>query len=271
MGPTQPPELGKPTAEVIHWIIVVAAAAVVAALALWAGALRPSGAVAATGVGASVLGFGGIGPALVLVFFFVSSSALSAAPGGGPRSARAARQVLANGGIAALAALFYSSHPLAALAFLGALAAATADTWATEVGVRLGRTPRSILSFQPRAPGASGAISTPGTLAAAAGTLAVAGAGAWLVTSGGDVALAVAAAGFVGSVVDSVLGDGLQAVYSCPACGASPEVARHEGCRVRAVRVSGVPGLDNDVVNWLTTFSGAALAVVLRGLVFGPP
>ena len=258
-------------AEVIHWIIVVAAAAVVAGLALWTGALRPSGAVAATGVGASVLGFAGVGPALVLVFFFASSSALSAVPGGGPRSARAARQVLANGGIAALAAFFYRSHPLASIAFLGALAAATADTWATEVGVRLGRTPRSILTFQPRPPGASGAISTPGTLAAAVGALGVASTGAWLVAPGGEVALAVAAAGFVGSAVDSVLGDRLQAVYRCPACGSSPEVARHDGCQVRALRVAGVPGLDNDAVNWITTFSGAVLALVLHRWVFEPP
>ena len=87
----------------------------------------------------------------------------------------------------------------------------------------------------------------------------------------GDVALAVAAAGFVGSAVDSVLGDRLQAVYRCPACGTSPEVARHDGCQVRALRVAGVPGLDNDAVNWITTFSGAVLALVLHRWVFGQP
>lgn len=256
----------------LHWIIVVAAAATVAGLAWWVGALRRSGALAATGVGATVLGFAGIGAALVLLFFFVTSSVLSAAPGAGERSARGARQVLANGGVATLAAVFWGVYPPAAIAFLGSLAAATADTWATEVGVRLAARPRSILSLQPRPRGASGAVSVPGTLAAVLGAVAVAGAGRWLVVpgvGGGEAVAAVTLAGVVGSTLDSVLGDGLQAVYRCPACGASPEVASHRDCRVRAKRISGVPGLDNDAVNWLTTIAGAAAAVAVHVVLSG--
>ncbi|UCF19097.1 MAG: DUF92 domain-containing protein [Gemmatimonadota bacterium] len=241
-------------------IMALAAAGLVAAAARRAGALDSGGAVAATLVGASVLRFAGWGPAFVLVFFFASASALSALPGKRGRSRRGARQVIANGSVAAVAAVLQGASGWADLAFLGAVAAAAADTWGTEIGVRLGKRPRSIVTFRPQPPGTSGAISVPGTLAALAGALAVAAAGVWLV---GGPAGAVALAGLAGSLIDSLLGAGPQAAYRCPTCGAQPEVARHAGCPERARRLAGLPGLDNDVVNLLATAGGALIAVVL--------
>lgn len=231
-------------------------------------ALTARGAAAGTLVGGAVFGLAGLGPALVLVAFFVSSSVLSTLPGGGPRSRRGARQVLANGSVAALAAGLHSLGGWADLALLGAIAAATADTWATEVGVRLGRRPRSVLSLRRQPPGTSGAVSLPGTLGSAAGALAVAGAGRWLVGGLGDGALiAVALGGLAGSLADSIAGAGLQAVYRCSVCGAAPEVARHPGCPERAGRVAGIPGVDNDVVNLIATVTGAAVSVLVSLLV----
>ncbi len=247
-------------------LIALAAAAAVSAVAWRFKALSLTGAVAATLVGATVLYGAGLGAAVVLVLFFVSSSALSALPPGGARGWRDARQVVANGSVAALAAAFVGTYPVAGVAFLGATAAATADTWATEIGVRLGGNPRSILTMRPQPPGTSGAVSWPGTLAGLAGSLAVALAGLWLIPAAAAGWLPVAAAGVLGSLVDSVLGASFQAEYRCAACGATPEVARHAGCPVRAVRTSGLPGLDNDAVNWLATGVAASVAVGLHGI-----
>lgn len=252
----------------LRGLIAVGAAAAVSAGAWRLRALSGGGAVAGTLVGSAVFGFAGLGPAVVLVLFFASSSALSALPGGGTRSRRGARQVLANGSVAALAACVHSLHEFADLALLGAVAAAAADTWATEIGVRLGKRPRSILTLRRQPSGTSGAVSLPGTLGAAAGALAVAVVGRWLVPGlGAGALLAVALAGLAGSLADSVVGAGFQAVYRCPACGASPEVARHNDCPERALRVSGLPGVDNDAVNLIATVTGAAvpaLALLLR-------
>ena len=84
-------------------------------------------------------------------------------------------QALANGGAAAVFAaafgLAVTPHirDLWQAAMLGALAAVTADTWATELGVLSRRPPVMITTGKPAVPGRSGAVSTGGTLAAAAG------------------------------------------------------------------------------------------------------
>lgn len=258
--------LDRESGLLVGWMIAVGAAAGVSTLAWRAGALSGTGAAAATVVGAAALGFAGLGPALTMVLSFVSSAVLSALPGRGERGRRGARQVLANGSVAAIVAAAGGAFALADLAFLGALAAATADTWATEIGVRFGGTPRSVLTLRPRPSGSSGAVSAAGTAAAAAGALAVALAGRWWV--GGPWIASVTLAGLFGAMMDSVLGDGLQAAYHCPDCGASPEVARHAGCVGRATRHAGLPGLDNDIVNWITTMVGAAGAVAAHIMFF---
>ena len=246
-------------------IVALGAAALVAATAWRFGALDVGGACAATLVGAAVFGFGGLGPAILLVLFFASASALSALPGRSDRSRRSARQVFANGSIAALAVALFGSDQLADLLLIGAVAAATADTWATEIGVRFGKNPRSILTFRPRPPGTSGAVSLAGTVASVAGAVGVGLAGVWL-THGqaGPALIAGIGGGVAGSLVDSVLGDSLQARYRCSACKLRPQVARHGGCHERAEHVGGVPGLDNDVVNWITTLTGTAIAAFVH-------
>ena len=81
-----------------------------------------------------------------------------------------------------------------ALAMLGALVAANADTWATELGVLSRSPPRLVTTLRQVAPGTSGAVSGVGMLAATAGAafvgLVAALAGArwslvpWLVLAG---------------------------------------------------------------------------------------
>ncbi len=89
---------------------------------------------------------------------------------------RDAMQVLANGSMFTLLAVAAHATGQVRLAAgaLGALAAANADTWSTEVGTLLGGPPRSILSFRPLAPGLSGGVTTIGSLAGVAGALIIA-------------------------------------------------------------------------------------------------
>jgi uncharacterized protein (TIGR00297 family) len=191
--------------------------------------LTRRGALAALAVGlATIWGFGWRG-LLVLLAFFVSSSLLTAAARGGEKGGgegrRNARQVTANGGVAALAALAGNWTW-----FAGALAAANADTWATEIGSH-SRTPPRLITNATRVPaGTDGGMTLLGTAGGIAGAGFIAGASYILGQHG---ATAIAVAGVAGMVLDSLLG---------------------------ATAQRKVSWMDNDTVNLAATLMGAAVA-----------
>jgi len=211
--------------------------------------------------------FAGVALALAILFaFFVPSVALSrvgaARKRGGPRNAA---QVMANGGIATLCAvaagLIARGAEAPAIcsallwAYAGAYAAATADTWATEIGSAFGGTPRSIVTLQPVQPGLSGGITALGTAATAAGALWIALVCALALRSW-TALVAVTLAGIAGSLVDSLAGATVQSLRACPACGVATEDAIHS-CGTPADRVRGARLVTNDTVNALCTLAGA--------------
>ncbi len=132
--------------------------------------------------------------------------------GGGERGVA---NVLGNGlgpGLAALGLLLGDVVPkeATAAAFATALAAVTADTLASELGV-LSRRARAILPpFGPMPVGSNGAVSWAGQAAAALGAVLVAMAAAVLLRLPWSLAWVPAVAGFLGCQLDSVLGETLE-------------------------------------------------------------
>jgi uncharacterized protein (TIGR00297 family) len=166
--------------------------------------LTADGVLAAIAVGVAVTAGLGLGGLALLGTFFVSGSLLTQISGG-EGGQRSARQVLANGGIAAVAAALGSWYGAA-----GALAAATADTWATEIGSYSRTPPRMITSMTPVQPGTSGAISLLGTLGGVAGGSAMGGLAALVTGRGPLLAGVVGTAGVLGMFADSLAGATLQ-------------------------------------------------------------
>jgi uncharacterized protein (TIGR00297 family) len=248
-----------------------------AGLAWAAGALDGPGATAGGLFAASLLGLGGVawvGPGLA---FFVPSAALSRLPapsdGPGAEAPRTLRQVVANGGVAwagLLAAALLPAEAAAARAgcyagFVGALAAAAADTWATEIGTRYAGRPYSLRHLAPVPRGTSGAVTPLGTLAAVGGAAVVAAAaGATGPPVGGTPALAwtVVGAGLAGMGLDSLAGATLQAQYRGGGADAPAECPSRPGERP----VRGWAPVDNDAVNLLGTLGGAGVSVLLWAL-----
>jgi uncharacterized protein (TIGR00297 family) len=249
-------------------------AATVAYVARRAGSLSTSGAIAATLVGTAAVAAGWRWGAL-LILYFVASTLLSrlgasekarrtsgVVEKGGRRDAI---QVLANGGVFALCVLLarFASTPMAAtltIAAVGALAASTADTWATEIGTLLGGVPRSLLTLRPLPPGTSGAVSVAGTLAMVAGALFLAGTAQALSLT--DRVVTVTIGGTAGAIADSLLGATLQERRWCDRCDLATERRVHD-CGAGTRLAGGQAWMDNDVVNVLATLTGAAVAATL--------
>jgi uncharacterized protein (TIGR00297 family) len=230
-------------------------------------------------------------PAILLVVFFGSSSALSFVGKRNVRKQQAeetfdkggkrdAAQVLANGGVAAVAALLTrvpGGHAAGLMfgAFVGALAEATADTWATEIGVLSGTLPRLITTGKRVQAGTSGGLTVLGSGAGAAGAMfigAVAaglslfpqlgapeGATAWAIF------IAASVGGIAGMMADSLLGATVQASYFCPLCN-KPTESRIHKCGTATTLVRGSKWITNDVVNLAGTLVGAAVGIGVMAL-----
>lgn len=260
--------------------IGIALAAIVALAARHLRALTTDGAIAAFIIGSVTFGAGGWPGACVLFAFFIPSIVLSrmgrkrkaALVDIGKHGARDAWQVFANGGIATVCIAIAASLIVRAAgpttvrmitvylaAFAGAFAAASADTWGTEVGTLMRGKPRSILSLRPIESGLSGGITAGGTIAEIAGAAFVA---LIAMLTGIAAFLPVAAGGFAGAIVDSLLGGSLQALRWCPACARPCETNPHH-CGTTTTLRRGIAWFSNDAVNVAATLTGAAVAGIL--------
>ncbi|MGE5072661.1 MAG: DUF92 domain-containing protein [Anaerolineae bacterium] len=266
--------------QLLIGLLLAAAASLAARLAR---ALSWSGAAAATVLGTVVFGLGGWQWAVLLLAFFILSSALTRAFRRLKRGAeekyakggeRDAMQVVSNGGLAGIFVLLHAAFPGAAwpwIGYAGALAAVNADTWATELGVLDPGEPRLISSLRRRVEkGTSGGVSVVGTLASLAGAAIIGGLAAWFLgRDQASVTAIVALAGLVGSLVDSLLGATLQAIYYCPTDHKETEKHPLHTCGTKTIHLRGWKWLNNDWVNIACSVAGALAALggaVLIGL-----
>lgn len=235
-------------------------------------ALSPGGAFVATIIGTVAVG-AGWSWAAILIAYFVSATLLSkwraherdkitsgvVAKGG----ERDAFQVLANGGVFALAALLANmipEFPWFALA-AGALAASASDTWATEVGSLLGGKPRHVFTLRVVPPGTSGAVSLVGTFAALLGAAFIAAFAAYA-TRSVDITVPVFVGGVAGSTIDTLVGAALQGRRWCEHCNEATERPVHR-CGEQTRTSGGVTWMNNDVVNLLSGMLGGLLTFAL--------
>jgi uncharacterized protein (TIGR00297 family) len=242
-------------------------AALIAASAAALRWLTPGGAVAAAAVGGAILEFGGIWWAAALAAFFLSGTLLTRVgrerktqpehAGGGRR----AGQVLGTGAVAALVSVMWALEALPPAlrallpaAYLGALAAAAADTWATELGMLSRRPARLITTWVAVPAGTSGGVTLAGTIAGAAGAALVAAIGA---QARPRLLLAATVAGVAAMLIDSVLGATVQASFRRP--DGRPTEERDGDARLER----GIAWLTNPTVNLLATAAGAVIAGAL--------
>lgn len=243
----------------------------IAVVSFYARFLTASGAVATFLFASLIFGIGGWRWTVPILTFFVLSSLLSRIGRSRKREFedvfeksghRDHGQVAANGGVAgmvALLAFIFPSRDLYPL-YLGAVAAVTADTWGTEIGLLARGRTFLITSWEAVAPGTNGGVTIIGLLGGLAGaTVIAASASLWGIDW--KTGALIAAGGFAGSIVDSILGATIQARFQCRVCGKGTERDQH--CSQPTKRIGGVGWLRNDAVNWLCALSGAVVMMLL--------
>jgi len=250
----------------------------ISAVAYRGRSLSRSGVLGAIVVGTITFGLGGWRWGLLLIAFFVLASLLSHYRRGQKQALaekfakghrRDLGQVLANGGVGAFLALlwFFWREGLLFAAFLGSMAAVSADTWATELGVLSPSPPRLITTGKVVPVGTSGGVTLLGTLASLAGGLVMGATAYLLLALGGErganlpgwLAVLSSAGGLIGSGFDSLLGATFQGVYLCPECGVETERAVHR-CGSLTRHLRGWRWLNNDLVNLASSLAGAVTA-----------
>jgi uncharacterized protein (TIGR00297 family) len=233
--------------------------------------LSRSGSAAAIVLGTLLFALGSLKWYGLLLSFFISSSMLSQlkkvqkkevedlfAKGG----QRDWLQVAANGGIglAALLGMWAAGQEAGwFLFFIGTMAAVTADTWATEIGVLSHSKPIHILTWRRVERGTSGGISMLGMAATLAGGLFIGGCAMLFTWVGGqgwhfEEAAAGIIGGLLGSLADSLLGATVQVMYRCRVCGNKTEKTMHH--QQATEKIYGYTWCTNDVVNLSASIIG---------------
>ena len=248
------------------YILLLSLIAVFAYKKKW---LTLSGAVSAVILGLIVLWMGGVSAFTVFLFFFVSSSLVSKLSKFVNRREKKGnrRQVMANVLPAALSILLIRvpSLSLASIAaFSAANAEAAADTWSGSFGVLSHRDPVSIITFTKVPKGISGGVTALGFLGGVSASLLVAILSMGVFGHGFGTACIIAGSGFLGSVIDSILGAVLQVQYRAKD-GSLTEKEEEDG--EKNERVRGIPGFDNDAVNFTAGILSSSLAMLLTTLV----
>lgn len=182
----------------------------------------------------------------------------------GPRDAF---QAIANLGAAIISYILFSlSKDIAwVYAFLGSVAASNADSWASEIGGLSHSAPRMITTFKVARRGISGAITVLGTVGGIIGAVFIS-AWAWLLPKHNETPswslFAIATfSGVFGFILDSFLGALLQAKYKDQNGALTEQVQGN-------TLTHGLPWINNDMVNLLSSIMAAVLGYAVYHLFF---
>jgi uncharacterized protein (TIGR00297 family) len=239
-------------------LLGIALSILVVSLIFLLGFLSLEATVPAVLVGTITYGIGGIHSVVILGVFFISASLLTLVNDWSIRkdemneSRRGGRQVWSNAFwfVSFLLGSFILNFESLMIAALSALATSSADTWGTEVGLfSKNKKTISITRFTEVRPGTDGGVSLNGTIASLIGSALIGGVYTYFLTEKDtSIFLIITASGFMGSIIDSIIGDRFQT-----------SVDLHAGTPDSGSKFY----ISNNVVNWLSTGLGAILGLIL--------
>lgn len=224
--------------------------------------LSLDGAYASAIAGTVVFGLGGLPATGILLLFFISSALVSkkyvlsiqeTSHAYAEKIRRDGYQVWSNGFWFTLFILltFIFEHDLFLFGALGAIATATADTWATELGSRRFEVQTYLINgFKKVRPGTDGGVSFPGTLASLTGSLLIAACSVYFFSMDFIYLIPILFAGFLGCLADSYFGATFQ---------------RENGSKEWPGLLKGITmDFDNNLVNLISSGLGSVVAILLK-------
>jgi uncharacterized protein (TIGR00297 family) len=250
--------LAAQTNEQLSILLGIALSVLTVSIVFLLGFLSLEALIPAALVGSIAYGLGGIPSVGVLGVFFVSSSLLTLVNDQRVRkdelneSRRGGRQVWSNAFwfVSFLISSFILDSMALTIASISALATSSADTWGTEAGLfPKQKKTISITRFTEVQPGTDGGVSLFGTLASLVGSALIGGFFAFFFSEK-DVYLflIITFSGFIGSLIDSILGDRFQ----------STKGSHHDHSKFKSnIQMS------NNMVNWFSTGFGGLIGLIL--------
>ena len=214
-------------------------------------------------MGALIVLFGNTIQFILIALFFVLSSLLNImlkkyTVRKSKNSHRNISQVICNGGVAIFICIYeyFNHNPINIYLYAATVAAATSDTWATEFGKLSKSKPISITSFQPIEHGLSGGITIIGVFGSILGASTI-GLATYLIVNAQLIFIfGVIFSAFLAALLDSLLGDTLQAKYETK----TGKII--ENIQLDTNLISGYKIIDNNLVNLMATVAGPLLMYI---------
>ncbi|WP_025724974.1 DUF92 domain-containing protein [Acholeplasma granularum] len=233
--------------------------------------LTLSGFLSATIIGTLFFMFGSYVVWSVLIFFFFSSSIITKFnKDDKEKNGRNFIQVISNSVVSLtfLILYYYLDELPYLIVSVVAIAASTADTWASEIGAMSKGKTFSILTFKKMEKGLSGAVSLTGTISSLFGAIAVALLfnllyfieNSFNIFLFSEFLIIISIAGFLGSLLDSYLGIFLQAKYKDLKSGKIIEFISNKG---QHILISGNKFVNNNTVNFIMVLTISIVTYII--------
>lgn len=171
-------------------------------------------------------------------------------------------QILANVLVGTVFIIIYefTKNVIFLVSYASVMAEALSDSLASDIGVLSKKDPINILTLKKSVPGLSGNISLLGLASSFIGSLLIAL--IFLLFNNNFLYfLIITFSGFIGALIDSILGATIQVKYECINCSIETEKEYH--CNKECKKIKGFKYINNDAVNFLSNLVSGIIAIII--------
>lgn len=196
--------------------------------------------------------YGGLTSFIILVTVFLGSIITKLFQKEKKKQSRNIIQIICNVGIPALSIIIYglTRNNIYLLIYAAVMSESLADTLASDIGKLSKKEPVNILTWKRSKKGLSGNVSMLGLFSALIGSILI-GIIYYIGMEQNFLSFVIIVlSGFLGSIIDSILGAIIQVKYQCQKCKEIVETKVH--CQKTTIFYKGIKVIDNNMVNFLT-------------------